>query len=280
MSTATTPLKVKDLLLPGEELPVGLTHTVSNAAKQEGVGAALTGLTAIGFDILGGRVGRLVGELLNVELGSVIGSALTKNQAIADALRSTAEKPGPEVVIPLADHTLTSEYSPSVAIVVDASTISTISFHVVLATTIEGGLLVISRGHIVALRAGRAKLSASLACEGVRIAEHTAELDLPAAMGLPAADAQLSAVSTAQGFAKALEAETTEPVAQEPTAQEHAVHPALPLVGYIENGLRFTAAGTWEPTGDPRPGDIFLGYRLNEAGTAWEGCRPTDPSQV
>jgi hypothetical protein len=279
MSTATAPPKVKDLLLPGEEPPPAVAHAVGEAAERDGVGGALTRLTPVGLDILGARIGRLVGELLNIDLGSVIGSALTKNRAVFDALRSTAEKPGAEAVVPLADHTLTSAYSPAVDIVVDAATVTSIPFRVVLATTIEGGLLVIRGGRMVAVRAGRVRLSASLACEGVRIAEHEAELDLPAVMGLPSADARPGAVVTAPAGARAPEPWATEPAVQErgargPDVQEQAVKPSAPPVGLIENGWRFTPGGTWEPAGHPRPGDIVNGHRLNTAGTVWEPLPP------
>lgn len=281
MKTAATPpqtntTKLKDLLLPGEEPPTALTEAVGESAKRGGVGGALTRLTPVGLDILGSRVGRLVGELLNVDLGSVIGSALTKNRAIADALRSTAERPAAESVVPLADQTLTSTYSPAVDIIVDGVTTTSIPFQVVIATTIEGGLLVIRDGHMVAVRAGRVTLSASLACEGVRIAEREVLLDLPAAMSLPAAGPQVAAATTDPAQVSRPEHRTPEESGvmespeQEQAVEEPDIRAAAPPVGLIQNGWRFTPTGTWEPAGQHRPGDIVNGHRLNAEGTAWE----------
>lgn len=245
-ATTGAPPTVSELLLPGGTPPPELSRTAGAAAKSGGVAEALARLTPVGLDILGARIGRLVGEMLNVDLGDVVGSALTQNRAIADALRSTAEKPDTEAVVPLADHTLKSTYNPAVDIVVDGATVTSIPFDVELATQVEGALLVIKGGRIASVRAGRAVLTASLSCEGVPITERRLDLDIPAVLRLPAADAQVGAV------AAPVEATSAGPV------------------GLIQDGWRWTVAGTWEPAGDYRPGDIVNGHRLNATASAWE----------
>jgi len=284
-ATAAAPT-VSELLLPGGKPPPALARAAGAAAKREALDGALTRLTPVGLDILGSRIGRLVGEMLNVDIGSVMGSALTKSRAIADALRSTAEKPGTEAVVPLADHTLTSTYSPAVDIVVDGAAVTSIPFEVTLATEIEGGLLVINHGRIVSVRAGRAKLKASLACEGISITERQLDLDLPAVMRLPAADAQVGAVVTsgetgadaaggvARGAAGGAPGGATggagDPGRVGVAGPAGDATGAAPPVGLIHKGWRWTAAGTWERAGPYRPGDIVNGHRLNATGSAWE----------
>jgi hypothetical protein len=194
MSTAAVtagpvPQTIKDLLLPGTDLPPELTRAAAEVAKGGGVSAALTRLTPIGLDILGSRIGALLSEMLGVDIGTIVGGALTKNQQIANALRETAAQPGSEAVVPLADQTLGSSYSPAVDIVVDDATLMSVTFDIELDATLEGALVVVRDGRMTAVRAGRAHLSGSLSSNGMPIAAREIDLDLPAALRLPAASA-------------------------------------------------------------------------------------------
>lgn len=188
MSTTTGPVTVRQLLLPGEHPPAALTRVASAAARRGRVDATITRLTPIGLDILGARIGEVVGGLLNVDVGDIVGAALTKHRAIAEAMRATAENPRTEVLVTLAQHRFESIFSPSVDVVVDGAIVVTIAFQVDLEARVEGGLLVIAGGGIAAVRTGRTTLSATLSCEGVTIAEHHEDIDFAGVLKLPSAD--------------------------------------------------------------------------------------------
>jgi hypothetical protein len=187
MSTTTESVTVKQLLLPGEEPPPVLTRACATVIRGR-VDGAITRLTPIGLDILGARIGQVVGGLLNVDVGDIVGSALTKHRPIADAMRTTAADPRAEVLVTLAEHTFESDFDPSVDVIVDGATVVTIDFQVALEAHVEGGLLVIAGGRIAAVRTGRTTLSATLSCERVTIAEHHEDIDFAGVLKLPSAD--------------------------------------------------------------------------------------------
>lgn len=189
LAAGPVPQTLKDLLLPGDDLPPELTRAAGEVAKGGGLMTALTRLTPLGLDILGSRIGALLSEMLGPDIGTILGGALTKNQQIANALRDTAAQPGSEAVVPLADQTFGSTYSPAVDIVVDDVTLVSVTFDVALDAIVEGALVVVRDGRMTAVRAGRAHLSGSLSSNGMPIAAREIDLDLPAALRLPAASA-------------------------------------------------------------------------------------------
>jgi hypothetical protein len=258
MSTITAHQTVKDLLLPGDEPPPQLTQASAAAAKRGGVYAAIAHLTPIGLDILGARIGRLLGDLLGADVGGVIGSALAKHEKIAEARHITEQDPNAEVVVTLAQHTFESTYTPAVDLIVDDEKITSILFEVRLAAKIDTGLVVVKGGRIAAVRTGRATLSATLSCEGVKVAERTEDIDFAGVLNLPSADTPAT-----RGVAG--------PVVTGVTAAPAPVtSPTSPPVGLILNGRRLTASGTWERVVKLQPGDIVNGHRLDQSGTTWE----------
>ncbi len=289
VAAGPAPQTIKDLLLPGTDLPPELTRAVGEVAKGGGISDVLTRLTPIGLDILGSRIGALLSEMLNVDIGTIVGGALTKNQEIANALRDTAAQPGSEAVVPLADQTLGSSYSHAVDIVVDNATLLGVTFDIALDAILEGALVVVRDGRMVAVRAGRAHLSGSLSCGGALIAAREIDLDIPAALRLPAATAAgAGAVITGvagpaipasppQGTAVAglaPPAQVALPMPMPVPTQPAVPASVRPPVGQITNGWRFTSSGTWEPVTQHQPGDIVNGLRLNAAGTEWEPLPP------
>lgn len=272
------PQSVKDLLFAGNDVPPELTRVAGEVAKSGGLSEALAKLTPVGLDILGSRIGALVGDMLNVDLGGMLGGALTRNAELAAAMRATAEQPGSEAVVTLADQTLQSSYSPAVDIVIDEVPLVSITFDVALATLIEGAMVIVRDGRMVAVQAARAHLAASLSCDGAPIAAREVELNLPAVLRLPqavagAAGTAVGAVGVVAGGAGAPGAGAGVP-GPSATRTPGAPASASPPVGLIANGWRFTAAGTWEPATQSLPGDIVNGHRLNAAGTAWEPLPP------
>lgn len=187
-STATASVTLKQLLLPGDKPPADLRKAAVAAAQRGHVDAAIARLSPIGLDILGAEIGQAVGGMLNVEVGGIVRSALTRHQAIAEACRSTEADPGAEVIVTLVEHRFESDLSPSVDVVVDGRSVATIRFDVAVEADVRGGLLVVARGHITGVRAGRTTLSAKLSYEGVTIAEHHEDVDLAAIVNLPSAD--------------------------------------------------------------------------------------------
>lgn len=191
-SKATASVTLKKLLFPGKEPPADLRKAAVASAQRDHVDAAIARLTPIGLDILGAEIGHVVGEMLNVEVGDIVRSALTQHQAIAEACRTTAADPGAEVIVTLAEHRFESDLSPSVDVVVDGRSVTTIRFEVAVEADVRGGLLVVARGHITGVRAGRTTLSVKLSCEGVTVAEHHEDVDLAGIVKLPSADTTYS----------------------------------------------------------------------------------------
>ncbi|WES62876.1 hypothetical protein P0L94_10435 [Microbacter sp. GSS18] len=188
MTTATASTTVKDVLLPEDEPPPKLREQAAKAAEHGGVADQIARLTAIGLDIVGARIGHVVGDLLGADLGGIIGSALTKNQKIVAAITKTQNDPKAEEVVTLADQKLESSYKPSVDVIVDEKKVTSIPFEVSLETKIEGGLIVVKGGEIVAVRTGRGTITGTLKCEGVEVAKKKVDYDLAGILRMPSAD--------------------------------------------------------------------------------------------
>ncbi|WES62878.1 hypothetical protein P0L94_10445 [Microbacter sp. GSS18] len=299
MSPAAVPNSVKDLLMPGRDIPPELSQAVGTVAQSSGLGDALSKLTPLGLDILGKRIGALLGDMLNVDLGGMLGGALMKNEELADALRATAETPGSEAIVTLADQTLQSGYSPAVDIVVNEVPLVSVAFDVSLATLIEGALVVVRDGRMTAVQAGRAHLTASLSCQGTPIAAREVELNLPAVLRLPEAVAggagtAVGAVSAAAGVAGVQAApEAGGPGAGVPGAAvpgTRAPGAAGPAPGAAVPGAATGAgaAGAGAPEAEvlaasasvvPPVGLIANGWRFTAAG-AWEPATQALPGDI
>ena len=83
----------------------------------------------------------------------------------------TAASTGPDqtLLVEITRHTVTSSHKPSLDIIVDGVTIDKVPFELKLTVTLDGALLTICDGRILAVSPGACKVAGEFKCEGYSI---------------------------------------------------------------------------------------------------------------
>ena len=110
-----------------------------------------------------------IADLLRLDLGVILVGGWKK---MAELRRYTDRgKYGPDetVLVEITRHTVTSKHKPSLDIVVNGEKIDTVAFELKLTITIDGAVLTIRDGKILAVSPGACKVGGELKCEGYTI---------------------------------------------------------------------------------------------------------------
>jgi hypothetical protein len=151
------------------------------------------------------------------------------NELTAAARRTLAAPDSTELVRP-ATHRITVTRQPYVRIVVNGQSVADVELGLTLVFDISAMTAGVSAGQLVALHSGRCSITATLAIQGTEVLVRQSQIDLPAAISLPAASALLpaqdyAAASQGTGLAGGDFAETETPVTQ--TIQIALIPPAV-----------------------------------------------------
>ena len=88
-------------------------------------------------------------------------------------------------MVPLSEHTIDYLYNPTMDILVNNQTVSTLKFGIKVYFTLEGTILEIKGGKIMKLHSGSCKAGGSIMCEGITIlTQKTSPLHLPGEIDL------------------------------------------------------------------------------------------------
>jgi hypothetical protein len=186
MTTTTGRMGVRALLLGADDADA--SALLARSAEQQGVaatvGAAVADLTAGGRHAVCDEVGHVADGLLDLDITDVLASGWRKQSDLAAAAHRTADAPGSEELVQLATHRITSKHRPLVHVSVDGVEVTRVELELTLAIIVRGMLGVVSRGRLVALRAGSCDVTGTLVCEHLKVAERTRTYDLPGEVGL------------------------------------------------------------------------------------------------
>jgi len=130
------------------------------------------------------ELNNVIANALDMDLTNVLELGWRKYDVLTEAARLSLDLPGEEEIVSLAEHRITSIHRPSVAILVDDSNLAEIHLKLELALELQAVCGVVSVGRLIALRSGRAKIKATLWCEGVLVKSSMQELDLQLELGL------------------------------------------------------------------------------------------------
>ena len=114
-------------------------------------------------------IGGGIADLLRLDVGVILIGGWKK---MAEIRRYTdREKYGPDetVVVELTRHTVTSTHKPILDVVVDGVKMDTVPFDLKLTMTLDGALVTIRDGKILAVSPGACKAGGELKCEGYTI---------------------------------------------------------------------------------------------------------------
>ena len=105
-----------------------------------------------------------IGEVLNTGIDDVLIASWKKYRGFQEYADPEKHPPGETVLVPLAEHSIQSSHSPHVDLMVRNVELGSVHLDVELAIQLEGVLLKIQDGKILAVRAGSCQVSGSLSC--------------------------------------------------------------------------------------------------------------------
>lgn len=110
-------------------------------------------------------------SLADFSVADVLAGVWRTHQRFAKYADPKRYPPGMESLVPVRAHHLTVTRKPYLEILVDGSRQGTIDFEVTVDLAVDSGVLVIKDGRFMRIEAGKGKVTATLKCEGVTVAE-------------------------------------------------------------------------------------------------------------
>ena len=164
MTTTGNSLTLSDVLLSGatalsERLLAGLDVGEEAAEIKQALGRAVPGLPLTA--VIEG-VSASVQQALDVPVASLLVSAWDRSRDLRAAIQQTRDSDKAAVLVPLLTHTITSEHRPYVDVVVSGAPLARLVFPLKIAFGLDGFVLRIARGRIVAITTGTLKIKATL----------------------------------------------------------------------------------------------------------------------
>lgn len=132
------------------------------------------------------QIGARVREALDIPLSTVLASAWHEYGAFfkyRDPVRYPANE---DILISLAEHTITTTLTPSIGIVVNDQPAGSIKLEVALEIELKGGIATLRAQRIRSLRLGSGRVTGRVRCEGVEILERESEpYTIPGELNFP-----------------------------------------------------------------------------------------------
>ncbi|HTZ17908.1 MAG TPA: hypothetical protein VMB78_05660 [Dissulfurispiraceae bacterium] len=126
------------------------------------------------------EVSRKVPEILDVSLPEIIVSAWNKYRLLAKCCDPDKYSPDEVFLVPLIDHTITSEHKPHIDVLLGERPFFRIDFIIDISLMLNGFIARVQGGRLKEIRTGLCKASGSIKCDGFMLAEReSAPLELP-----------------------------------------------------------------------------------------------------
>ena len=190
--TTMSDMKLNDLLLPGvsalsERLATSLETSEEAAEIKRALAKAVPGLP-LGPIIEG--VSKGLETALDVPISSMLAGAWDRARELRAAMKETRDSEKEAVLLPLLDHTMTSEHRPYVDVVLNGTAIARLVFPLTVTFHLEGIVLRIAKGRIADVLAGQMTIKATLKfSEFVLIEKALPPITIPGALALVHAEA-------------------------------------------------------------------------------------------
>jgi hypothetical protein len=191
MTTSDEPT-LGTLLLPGtralsEKLARTLDASEEAAEIKTALAKAVPGLP-LGPIVEG--VSKGLQDALDVPISSVLGGAWNRARELRAAILQTRDSDKTAVLVPLLDHTITSEHRPYVDVVLNGTALARLVFPLKLSLQVEGAVLRVAKGRMTDVMAGQLKVKATLKfAEFVLFEKALSPIPIPGALALESAAA-------------------------------------------------------------------------------------------
>ncbi len=182
----TQPLTVRTILFPepADDPVSALASRLVDTGVARTIATGLRGLTTSTIATTNEEIATVIDGLLNLDLPALAIDGWRKHQALRAAARHTREARGSEEIVELATHRITSIYRPRIDLLVNEKRVLCVGLQVRITFDIRAVVGVVRAGYLVALRTGRADITAGLEVENVPLAEETRTIDLKLAVPL------------------------------------------------------------------------------------------------
>jgi hypothetical protein len=180
------------LILPGTRaLSEKLANTLDTSEEAAEIKAALAkAVPGLPLGPIIESVSKALQDALDVPISSVLGSAWNRARELRAAIRETRDSDKAAVLVPLLNHTITSEHRPYVDVMVSGAAIARLVFPLKLALQVEGAVLRVANGRMTDVMAGQLKGKATLKfAEFVLFDKALSPIPIPATLTLERAAA-------------------------------------------------------------------------------------------
>lgn len=162
---------------------------VDNSLVSDGYDAAKKELPTerkrLDYEALGDSLKRALMTALDIALDDILGQAWSGWHDMRVYADPKKTPPDDVNIVPIATHTIESEYEPEVDVLVDGVKVHTFPFHVSATLAIQGGDLVVQRGAIQEIRLASLKLGGVIKLRNqILLKKEVSEIRVPGVMRL------------------------------------------------------------------------------------------------
>lgn len=188
MTTTDESLTLRTLLLAGvTSLSEPLAASLESGEDAEEIKAALAkAVPGLPLGPVLDGISQQLQQALDVPVWSILTGAWDRSRELRAAIRKTRDSSA-SAVVPLLDHTITSEHRPYVDVVVNDAPVARLVFPLKLAFQIDGLVLRIAGGRMTDVMSGAVKLKATLKfADFVLLEKAVGPIAIPGAIALAA----------------------------------------------------------------------------------------------
>jgi hypothetical protein len=138
------------------------------------------GLGSSSWSLLKDQVATRLDALLDVEVAEILARAWKKYRVLQEFADTTKHGPDDVSIVPMLDHTISSEHSPKLEVVIADQVVATLTLDVTAELKVEGINLAIQNARITEIRLARLSAGGTISCQGVELlSAETKPVDLP-----------------------------------------------------------------------------------------------------
>ena len=172
-------VSLRAALFDSQEDAIGaVTAWISSGEVADKVRDALREVPSVTKNIALGKLGGAAAKLLELDLTDILAAGWRKHMKLLDVARRTA-KDRSEEPANLASHKISLAHEPSISILLNATTVTTINFRLEAEFEIAALTATIRSGYLTAIGAGACKVHGTLAVEGSTIVNGSKTFELP-----------------------------------------------------------------------------------------------------
>jgi hypothetical protein len=112
------------------------------------------------------RVGEALGEQLDQDIGELLVKGWSSFRELIKAAERTRDDPGSPEDVMLVQHDITTDFRPSVEVLLNGVPVATLRFTLTIGLRLDGVIAVVERGKLAALRAGELSATAKIELDG------------------------------------------------------------------------------------------------------------------